>query len=133
MHKVIPLAAILLASSPAAAEEVHRHVSAAPNGAAPVSEGSFESLMAQAMNRMHAQMAAVPKTGTPDRDFVTFMIPHHQGAIDMARAVLLATNDPRIRNLAQSIITEQTYEIELMKTLLMQNMSVTSSPQENRK
>jgi len=79
---------------------------------------SFDALMTQAVNRMHAAMAAVPLTGHPDRDFLAAMLPHHQGAVDMARAVLLVTTDPRIRNLAQSIITEQQYEIDLMTRLL---------------
>lgn len=36
--------------------------------------------------------------GNPDHDFVTMMMPHHQGAVDMAEAVLLSTQDPEIRN-----------------------------------
>jgi uncharacterized protein (DUF305 family) len=57
-------------------------------------------------------------TGDPEHDFLSQMIPHHQGAIDMAKAVLGSTEDPAIRNLAQSIITEQTYEITLMRSML---------------
>jgi len=87
--------------------------------------------MAQAMDRMHTAMAAAPRTGQPDRDFLAAMIPHHQGAIDMAKAVLLATKDPRIRNLAQSIITEQQSEIELMKRLLGETSTATSSTRED--
>ena len=82
-----------------------------------VPDASFSAQMALAADRMHAAMAAAPRTGQPDRGAAA-MIPHHQGAIDMAKAVLLVTTDPRIRNLAQSIITEQQSEIELMKQLL---------------
>jgi uncharacterized protein (DUF305 family) len=82
------------------------------------SDVPFDRLMAQAMDRMHAAMAAVNPTGDTDRDFLARMIPHHQGAIDMAKVVLLHTQDHRIRNLAQSIITEQQYEINLMNGLL---------------
>jgi len=82
------------------------------------------------MDRMHTAMAAAPRTGQPDRDFLAAMIPHHQGAIDMAKAVLLVTKDPRIRNLAQSVITEQQYEIELMRTLLAEPAPTPSSPEE---
>jgi uncharacterized protein (DUF305 family) len=88
---------------------------------------SFDTLMAQAMDRMHAAMAAAPRTGEPNRDFLAAMVPHHQGAVDMAKAVLLVTTDPRIRNLAQSIITEQQYEIDLM-TRLLAEMPASSSP-----
>ena len=82
------------------------------------SETPFAALMAQAMDRMHADMAGAAQTGDPDRDFLSMMIPHHQGAVDMAKIVLLHTTDPRVRNLAQSIITEQQYEIDLMRGLL---------------
>ena len=78
----------------------------------------FATLMTQAMDRMHADMAAARQSGDSDRDFLAMMIPHHQGAVDMAKIVLLHTKDPRIRNLAQSIITEQQYEIDLMRTML---------------
>ena len=78
----------------------------------------FESDMAAAMEQMHHGMMAVTASGDPDRDFLAQMVPHHQGAVDMAKAVLLVTEDPQIRNLAQAIITEQQYEIELMTTLL---------------
>jgi uncharacterized protein (DUF305 family) len=82
------------------------------------SDVPFDRLMAQAMDRMHAAMTAVNPTGDTDRDFLAMMVPHHQGAIDMAKMVLLYTHDRRIRNLAQSIITEQQYEINLMNALL---------------
>ena len=49
------------------------------------------------------------------------MIPHHQGAIDMARALLLTMKDPELRNLAQGIITEQQNEIRLMQVWLIRH------------
>jgi uncharacterized protein (DUF305 family) len=70
------------------------------------------------------------QAGDPDVAFVQAMIPHHQGAIDMAKAVLLVTTDARIRNLAQSIITEQQYEIQLMESLLAQTPQPPSAKQE---
>jgi uncharacterized protein (DUF305 family) len=76
-------------------------------------------------------MLAVPRTGRPDRDFLAAMVPHHQGAVDMAKAVLLVTTDPRVRNLAQSIITEQQYEINLMTRMLADAASQRPSKQEN--
>jgi uncharacterized protein (DUF305 family) len=40
--------------------------------------------MMQAMERMHRDVSIVP-SGDPDRDFAAMMIPHHQGAVDMAK------------------------------------------------
>jgi uncharacterized protein (DUF305 family) len=115
------------------AQDIHPHQQpAAPEQTAPASAfASFDILMAQAMERMHAAMAAMPQTGQPDRDFLAAMVPHHQGAIDMAKAVLLVTTDPRIRNLAQSIITEQQYEIELMTRMLAETPDQSSPAKEN--
>jgi len=49
------------------------------------------------------------------------MLPHHQGAVDMARAMLLYTDDPEIRNLALGIITEQQTEIRVMQLWLQRH------------
>ena len=63
-------------------------------------------------------MMAVKLTDDPDRDFAAMMIPHHQGAIDMAKAELIAGRDPVLRRLAEGIIVEQQQEIELMQRKL---------------
>lgn len=86
----------------------------------------FDGLMGDAMAVMEYGMASAPMNGNADHDFVTMMIPHHQGAVDMAKAVLLYTNDPEMRNLAQGIITEQQYEIELMRLWLKRHPNATS-------
>ncbi|WP_407520112.1 CopM family metallochaperone [Methylobacterium oryzisoli] len=65
---------------------------------------------------MHAMH--VPYTGDPDVDFRTHMIPHHQGAIDMAKVVLRHTSDPATRRMAQAIIAEQEREIAEMRDWL---------------
>ena len=70
---------------------------------------------------MDVGMQRAPMNGENDHDFVTMMIPHHQGAVDMAKALLLYTKDPAMHNLAQSIITEQQYEIQLMHAWLEQH------------
>ncbi len=57
----------------------------------------------------------VPATGDVDRDFVAMMIPHHQGAIDMARAVLRSSRNQAVRRLAQEIIITQQDEIRAMQ------------------
>lgn len=67
--------------------------------------------------RMHEGMTAA-LTGDPDVDFMQGMIPHHQGAIDMAEIVLKYGTDPETRKLAEEIIRTQTSEIALMKEWL---------------
>ena len=81
--------------------------------------GSFDALMAQAMERMHKDMAIAP-SGNPDRDFAAMMIPHHQGAVDMAKVELQFGKNPILRRLAQGIIVEQLQEIEVMQRELRQ-------------
>lgn len=78
----------------------------------------FESEMGRVMARMHEGMAAAKPTGNPDRDFATMMIPHHQGAIDMAEIQLRFGKDERLRRLAQGIIVEQRQEIAVMQRIL---------------
>jgi uncharacterized protein (DUF305 family) len=109
---------VLLSYSP----DVDRSVCAAelpaPFQVAPASESKvFASLMGQAMSRMHAGMN-VPDTHEPDRDFAAMMIPHHQGAVDMALVELRFGHDERLRRLAQGIIVEQRQEIEVMRRIL---------------
>jgi uncharacterized protein (DUF305 family) len=118
--RLAPLFALACTTSLALASDSHQHQQLPSESAAAthLSSQTFDGLLAQAMDRMHAAMTAEPMTGQADRDFLAAMVPHHQGAVDMAKAVLLVTTDPRIRNLAQSIITEQQYEIDLMTRLL---------------
>jgi uncharacterized protein (DUF305 family) len=78
---------------------------------------SFDREIAGSMARMHADMS-IPATGDPDRDFAAMMIPHHQGAIDMAKAELAHGRDPVLRRLAQGILVEQAQEIEVMRRAL---------------
>ncbi len=59
-----------------------------------------------------------PFTGNPDRDFVTGMLPHHQGAVDMARVELQYGSDPALKRLARDIIASQTREQVFMRQWL---------------
>ncbi len=122
MRIAIPLALAFVAlASPSGAQEPHdRHAMAhaAPVLASNPKAAAYADATAKAMERMHAGMSGAPTNGDPRHDFLIQMIPHHQGAVDMAKAALLATDDPEIRNLAQSIIVEQQYEIDLMTRLL---------------
>src|SRR6266568_7142654 len=67
--------------------------------------------------RMHEGME-IAASSDVDRDFMRMMIPHHQGAIDMALLQLKYGHDEKLKRLAQSIIVEQGQEIAYMRTLL---------------
>ena len=67
------------------------------------------------MKKMMSGMAETKRTGDVDRDFVSMMTPHHQGAIDMARAVLRGGRNEQIRRLAQEIVVTQRQEIAAMR------------------
>jgi len=86
--------------------------------AAELSAGSKALVEANAM--MHQSMA-IEMTGDVDVDFMRGMIPHHQGAIDMAVIVLKYGKDPEVKKLAEEIIAAQETEIAFMKAWLAKN------------
>ncbi|MBP2302461.1 DUF305 domain-containing protein [Azospirillum picis] len=86
----------------------------APAFAADPQEAPFLAENDAAMTRMMQDMAVKP-TGDVDRDFVAMMIPHHQGAIDMAVAELRYGRNEQLRRIAQEIIVEQQQEIAAMQ------------------
>jgi uncharacterized protein (DUF305 family) len=114
---------VLLLVSTSRAQTAHEHKSST-NG---IEAGSFTALMMQAMQRMHKDMTIAP-TGDPDRDFAAMMIPHHQGAVDMAKLELQFGKNPVLRRLAQGIIVEQLQEIELMQRELRQLPAASKEP-----
>jgi uncharacterized protein (DUF305 family) len=67
-----------------------------------------------AMSKMSRGMMTDP-TGDVDRDFVAMMIPHHQGAIDMAQAELKYGHNETLRHLAERIVSQQGQEISIMR------------------
>ena len=110
--------AVLFASAPLRAQVPHQHeLPDQVDRSSVVSASSFDEMMHEAMTRMDSGMS-IRHSGDPDRDFAAMMIPHHQGAIDMAKAELQFGRDPVLRRLAQGIIVEQQQEIELMRRQL---------------
>ncbi len=95
--------------------------------AAPAELDSFAAVMDTAMGQMDRDMIQ-PPSGDADRDFAAMMIPHHQGAVDMAEAELRFGDDPVLRRLAQGIIVEQQQEIVVMRQALAALPPAVSSP-----
>jgi hypothetical protein len=86
---------------------------------APADEASFLAENAAAMDKMMTGMTVKP-TGNVDGDFAEMMIPHHQGAIDMALAELRYGKNEQLRRIAQEIVVEQQQEIIAMRLALGQ-------------
>lgn len=78
----------------------------------------FTAAMHAGMQRMMRDMQAAGHSGNPDIDFLAMMIPHHEGAVEMARLVLIHGRDPATRRLAEEIIASQSTEIAGMRQRL---------------
>jgi len=91
---------------------------------------SFMLVMNESMDGMDKGMKSAPMNGDVDHDFATMMMPHHQGAIDMAKAELLYGKDPVMRRLAKGIIVDQQSEIQAMQLWLSKRPKVI--PAENK-
>jgi uncharacterized protein (DUF305 family) len=97
----------------AAAMPAPRHIASSVHA----EERPFLADNQRAMDKMMAGMSARP-TGDIDRDFAQTMIPHHQGAIDMAEAELRYGRNEQLRRIAQEIIVDQQQEIAAMRLAL---------------
>ena len=100
---------------PAAGQPAPASPHAAQRNHASSSGDEFGRQMHAAMDKMDADMMTPAPTGDPDRDFLAMMIPHHAGAVDMARLVLIYGRDPLVRQLAEDIIASQQAEIAAMQ------------------
>ena len=104
---IVPM--LILLALPAAAEET-THGMAHMDAPAVNCDHAFAAGMA----KMHRDMMK-QTSGDTDRDFAAMMIPHHQGAIDMARAELQCGKDAQLRDLATKIVAAQEDEIKFMQ------------------
>ena len=110
-------------------------IAAPANGASPPSlsaEQPFLSRNRAAMDRMMTAMAITP-SGDADVDFAAMMIPHHQGAIEMAQAELLHGHNEHLRRIAQEIIVDQQQEITAMRQALGQALPPPASTPDQQK
>ncbi len=87
----------------------------APASARAQQPAGFEAEMDAAMLTMMRAMDAASMSGVPEEDFLAMMIPHHQGAIDMAKVELQYGKDPELRKLAEEIVKAQEGEIAFLK------------------
>ena len=114
-HLVTLIAGVALAMALAPRSTQLRSLSPAPPRLAATSE--FHRALQTIMVQMDTAMCITPSADA-DRNFARAMIPHHQGAVEMAKLELLYGSDPRLRRLAQGMVVEQSQEIALMRSIL---------------
>ena len=118
------LTAITLAAVPAIALAQGTHGGHSGHGAsasAPASASAASKAYMAANDKMHGPMMEAAKESDPDVAFVKGMIPHHQGAIEMAKVVLQYGKDEQAKKWANDVIREQLREIDEMQAWLKRN------------
>jgi uncharacterized protein (DUF305 family) len=121
-----------LAQDPTGTHHVRRGIQYVADRQEHSQEQTFLSENTVAMHKMMADMTIKP-TGDIDRDFVEMMVPHHQGAVDMARAELNYGRNEQLRRLARQIVTAQQREITVMQNAVSDGKSsVAPSPEQPR-
>jgi uncharacterized protein (DUF305 family) len=100
------------------ASSEHEHAAEHGVGESLSALSPFVREMDAGMKKMMDEMHAPGYSGNPDVDFLAMMIPHHRGAIEMARLLLIHGNDPLTRQLAEEILASQTAEVIAMSERL---------------
>jgi uncharacterized protein (DUF305 family) len=120
---VIAIACLAAAPAPTEAQQATAPASTAASASQQhlADEAPFMTENSAAMDTMMAGMNVKP-TGDVDVDFAAMMIPHHQGAIDMALAELRYGKNEQLRRIAQEIIVDQQQEIAAMHLALGQKL-----------
>ena len=113
------------AAEPAAGQHQHAAAVSVPAAFVASRDKPYGVLVDDAMAIMSNGMARAPMNGNADHDFASMMVPHHQGAVDMAKAELLYGTNPVLRRLAQEIIVTQGQEIEVMQRELKKSQATT--------
>jgi len=125
----IVLGAIAAAALPSAYPEMPQSLAAYVSaicgnsfGSGSAGEARYLADSVSAMTKMMIEMGITP-SGDVDTDFVALMVPHHQGAIEMAQAELRYGRNELLRRMAQEIIVTQLQEITAMRLALGQALA----------